>query len=193
MWTKPRTTIQSIVERDAERSIMLLASLSGISQALDKASTKNVGDTYPLFAVLLLAITGGVISGIVTLYIGGFLLKHAGHWLGGKASGDHVRAAIAWSSVPVAWGLLIWIPELLIFGKDLFTSAGESIAAQPALYFSFLAVELVIAIWAVVIFLKSLGQVHGFSAWRALGASLIAIGLILAPLLLIAFAIGAVK
>jgi hypothetical protein len=172
---------------------MLLASLSGISQALDKASTKSAGDTYPLLAVLMLSVVGGVISGIVTLYIGGFLLKHTGHWLGGKGTGVNVRAAIAWSSVPVAWGLLIWVPELLIFGKDLFTSAGESIAAQQALYFSFLAVELVIAIWAVVLMFKSLGQVHGFSAWRALASSLIAICVILVPLLLLALALGAFR
>ena len=190
MWTRPRATIQSIIERDPERSVILLAAPSGISQALDKASTKDAGDTYPLGAVLMFSIMGGVISGIITLYIGGFLLKHTGRWLGGNGSGVNVRAAIAWSSVPVAWGLLIWIPELVIFGEGLFTSSAESIAANQTLYFSFLAVEFAIAIWALVLMFKSLGQVHGFSAWRALGSSVIAICVVVVPLLLIGLVIG---
>jgi hypothetical protein len=193
MWTKPRETIQSIVDRNPEQSVLLLASLSGISQALDKASTKSTGDTYPLLAVILLCIASGAISGIISLYLAGFLLKHAGHWLGGKADGDRVRAAIAWSSVPVAWALLLWLPELAIFGKDLFSSTTPRIDAQPVLYFSFLAVELIIAIWAIVIFFKSLSQVHRFSVWRSIGATLIAVALIAVPILLIALAFGAFK
>jgi hypothetical protein len=165
----------------------------GVSQALDKASTKSLGDTYPLFAVLALSVTTGVISGIISLYIGGFLLKHTSRWLGGTADGDRIRAAIAWSSVPVAWALLLWIPQILIFGKDLFTSAAASVVDNIALYFGFLAIELTIAIWAVVLLFKSLGQVSGFSAWRALGACILAALLVAVPLLLLAFAFGAFK
>jgi len=193
MWTRPRATIQSIVERGPTRFVLLLAALYGISQALDQASAKNAVDTLPLVTVLLIALIGGAISGIITLYVGGFLLKHTGQWLDGKANSEKVRAAMAWSSVPIAWGLLLWIPELLIFGGDLFTSTAERIAAHAVLYFLFMALELIVAFWAMIIFFKSLGQVHGFSAWRAFGATFIAFCLIIVPLLSIALVIGALN
>jgi hypothetical protein len=36
-------------------------------------------------------------------------------------------------------------------------------------------IELIGAIWAIVISLKCLGQAHKFSAWRALGSVLLAV------------------
>lgn len=190
IWLKPRETIQSIIDQDPERSVILLASLSGVSQALDKAAAKSSGDTLSLPVIFGLAAVAGPISGMIGLYIGGFLLKHAGHWLGGSGNGVNVRAAVAWSSVPIIWALLLWIPSLAIFGKDLFTTEAPRVAEHLGLYFALLAIEMVFAVWSVVIFLRALGQVHGFSAWRAIGASLIAISIVVIPIFLLAFLLG---
>ncbi len=185
MWLKPRETIQAIVNRDPTFMVIPLAILSGISQTLDKASTKSLGDSFSLPGIFAFAIVVGVLSGIAGLYIFGYLLKITGKWLGGVSDMANIRAALAWSSVPVIWALLLWVPELLIFGKDLFTSSAPSIAARPVTYFGFLAIELIAAIWGVVIFCKALGQVQVFSAWRALGSAALA-GLIIAvPIVLL--------
>ena len=187
MWLKPRETIQSIVDHNPKQSVLLLASLFGISKVLDKASFNNAADTTSLSGIFAIAIVGGSIYGIVSLYIGSFLIKHTGHWLGGKSNSENVRAAIAWSSVPVAWALLLWIPELAIFGKDLFTSTTPTMVAHPYLAKSLLAIELAIditiTIWTLVLLFRSLGQVHGFSAWKALGACLVAAPLFVVPIL----------
>ncbi len=105
---------------------------------------------------------------------------------------EQVRAAIAWSSVPLIWALPLWIPELALFGQDLFTKATPRLDANPLLAVALIGfglVELIIGIWAIVVFLKCLGQVQGFSAWRALGnallAFLIVFTVILIPILLI--------
>ena len=45
--------------------------------------------------------------------------------------------------------------------------------------------------WAFVVFLKCLGQVQGFSAWKALGNTLLVVPVILLPILLLALAVGA--
>jgi len=53
--------------------------------------------------------------------------------------------------------------------------------ANPSLLIAltgFGIVELVISIWSFIVFLKCLGEVHRFSAWKALAAALVP-GLIL--------------
>lgn len=104
-------------------------------------------------------------------------------WRTGES--EQVRAAIAWSSVPLIWALLLWIPELVLFGQDLFTSSTPRLDANPLLAVALIGfglVELTIGIWAIVVFLKCLGQVQGFSAWRALGNALLAFLIFSRPL-----------
>jgi hypothetical protein len=185
MWSRPRATIQSIVSRDPTHSVVPLAALSGISEALDKASTKSLGDSMDLPAIFVFAVVAGAISGVIGLYIFGYLLRISGKWLGGQSSSVNIRAAVAWSSVPIIWALVLWVPELLLFGKDLFTTAAPSITARPVVYFGFLSVELVVGIWSIVIFCKALGQVQAFSAWRALSSAVLAILIVALPILLL--------
>ena len=192
MWTHPRATIQSIIDSDPERSVLLLASLTGISQALDKASIKNAGDDLPLSLILATSFAG-IISGVIGLYIFGFLIKHASAWLGGKADGEKSRAAIAWSNVPTVWALLLWIPQLALFGNELFSATTPRMDSHPFVVLGFGIIDITIAIWTLVLLCKAIGQINGFSAWRGLGACLIAVSLIVVPIIVIAFAVGVFK
>ena len=192
MWTRPRQTVQSIVETNAEHSVLLLAALAGISQALDKASIKNAGDTLPLPLILGTAI-GGVVSGIIGLYLFGFLVRHAASWLGGTANAEATRAAIAWSNVPIVWALLLWIPQLAMFGKELFSADTPRMESHPFIVLGFGLADISVGIWALIILFKAIGQVSGFSAWRGLGACCIAVALIILPIIAIALAAGAFK
>jgi hypothetical protein len=188
IWVAPRQTIRKIIEVDPAKNVMLLAMLAGIGNALDKASSRNAGNALPLIGILAICIILGPIGGILSLYIGGALFRWTGSWLGGEASSEEVRAAIAWSYVPTILILPLWIPKLLIFGEELFISSTPRIAANPVLSIllpGFSVIELVVGIWAFVVFLKCLGEAHGFSAWKALGASILGTLVILVPLLCI--------
>ena len=165
MWTKPRATIQQIVSSNPNKQVLLLACLAGFSQAMDNASVKNQGDSLEWPYIVLSGAIGGPIGGLIGLYLGGLLLCWTGRWVGGQASSQHVRTAIAWAGVPIVWSLLIWIPELLLFGQELFTSETPRLDASVPLTFTlvgFGVIELIIALWVIVVLLKCLGQVHGF-------------------------------
>jgi len=191
MWTRPRATIQSIVDTNPEKDVLLLASISGVSRALDKASINNLADTAPVSMVFVAAI-GGIVSGIVGLYILGFLLRHSAHWIGGNANAEKTRAAIAWSSVPVAWGMLIWLPQLALFGRELFSASTPRMDATPFVALGLGMLELGVGVWAMILFFKSIGQVNGFSAWRGLASFLIAVALVVVPILALAFSLGGI-
>jgi hypothetical protein len=188
IWIKPRETIRKIVDTDPTKYVTVLAMLAGIGQALDRSSSRNAGDSLPLIAILGICLIFGPIGGIISLYIGGALYRWSGSWLGGQASSEEVRAAIAWSSIPTIFILPLWIPELLLFGEELFTKSTPRLDANPFLaviLFGFLAIELIVGVWAFVILLKSLGEVNKFSAWKALGSLILGTLVILVPILCI--------
>ena len=193
MWTKPRATIQQIVDTNPQRLVLLLAAAAGFGQALDRASINSIGDRLDWPIIFIVAAVGGPIAGVIGLYIGGALIHWTGTWIGGKTSAENIRAAIAWSSVPMLWALLLWIPELALFGQELFTAETPVIDADTTLNSAFLAfgaVEVTIGMWTLIVYLKCLGQVQGFSAWKALGNSILAGLVIIVPILIIAIAIG---
>lgn len=188
IWVKPRETIRKIVETNPTKHVILLAMVAGIGQALDRASSRNAGDTIPLPAILGICFILGPIGGIISLYLGGALYRWSGSWLGGKASSEEVRATIAWSSVPTICILPLWILELLILGREMFTSSTPNIDANPlllAILLGFAIIELVVGLWAFVVFLQSLGEVHRFSGWKALGTVFLGTLVILVPILCI--------
>jgi len=196
MWTRPRSTMQQIIDTNPERLVLLVAALSGISEALDRASMKNLGDRMDLSVILMIAAIGGPLGGIVGMYIAGALLRWTGKWIGGTASPINIRAAVAWSSVPVIWSLLLWVPEIGLFGKELFTRETPIIdSSQNLLYLllGFGAIEVVIGVWALVIFLKCLGQVQGFSAWKALGNTLLAALVVIVPIAVLVVGLAALS
>lgn len=189
IWVKPRQTIRQIIEKNPTKYVILLAALSGIGQALDRASSRNMGDSSDLGLIIPMSLIFGPIGGIVSLYIGGALYRWSGSWLGGKGTEEEVRAAIAWASVPTSLILLLWIPELLIFGSDLFKSSMPLIETNPMLgiaLFGFSSIEFVVGIWTFIILLNTIGEVHKFSAWKALGSIFLGTLVILLPVLLIA-------
>ena len=175
IWIWPRKTIRQIVDADPRYGVTLLAILAGFGQALDEASSGDMGDTLSLPAIFVLCAILGPIGGLISLYFAAALWRWTGSWLGGKASSQEVRAAIAWSSVPNIWAMLLWVPYLAICREEMFTSAMPRTEASLLLLLLLLGlglVEIVISLWAFIVLLKCLAEVHRFSAWRALAATL---------------------
>lgn len=188
IWLEPRRTIERIVAHDPKHWVLPLAALSGVAQTLDRAVERSLGDNLAWPYILASAVIGGSISGLIGLFVGGWLLRLTGRWLGGQGSALHIRTAMAWGSAPIVWGLLLWIPLLLVFGQELFateTPLMDSSLGLLALYLGFALLDIVISVWALVAFLHCLGQVQGFSAWRALGNTLAAVAVVAVPILIL--------
>ena len=196
MWLKPRATMRFILDTDPRRMVIVLAMIGGVARTLDRASSQSLGDRFPLAGVLAFAAIFGALSGMIGLYLFGFLVRWTGGWIGGRGTAEGIRAALAWPNVITAWALLLMIPELFIFREELFTSATPRIEANPLLSLGLMvfgAQEIVCGLWAVVATLKCLGEVQGFSAWRALGNTLLAGLVIAAPFLVLAILVIALR
>ena len=188
MWLHPRRTIGQIVETNPDRLVLLLAAVGGIVEALINASSDSKGENMSLQAILLTSLIGGPLMGVIGLWLGGALLRWTGGWIGGQADSRRIRATLAWANVPLVWSLLLWIPALLLFGAELFAAATPILDASTmlsGLYMVFSFGIGIVSIWAFVVFLHALGEVQGFSAWKALGNSILAGLVVLVPLLAI--------
>jgi hypothetical protein len=176
IWTRPRATIRAIVNTDPYPHVIPLAILGGIVQTLNNASQRNAGDKLPLVAILGIALLLGPVGGFTSLFVGGWFLGLTGRWLGGRARPDQLRAVIAWSYVPVLATIPIWIIQLGFLGRGLFTRETPILDANPTFGLVVMAtgiLEVVLGFWSFVILLKGVGEVHGFSAWKALASMLL--------------------
>jgi hypothetical protein len=168
IWTRPRATIRRIVETDVRYQVTFLAILSGALIWLERRwSSPSTAAAFPILVVI--AVIVGAILGIVELYVNGALLKWAGAALGGVASYAEVRAALAWSRVPVIVAVSIGILAILL-GTDGPMLGGAEFSNSGA---SVLLLHGALVLWGFVVMLKCVGEVHRFSAWRAMGSILL--------------------
>jgi len=188
IWTRPRATIRGIVNINPAYLVILLTIASGIVQALNDAVRINAGDNLSLQAVLVTALVRGSIGGLIFLYVGAWFVGLSSSWLGGRADSGEVRAAMAWSSVPIVATIPIWLIQLAVAGREMFTTEMPNVVANPALSVFMIVttvIEVLLAIWSFVLFLKTLGEVQGFSAWRALASLFLIMVIVLVPIVLL--------
>lgn len=176
IWIAPRATIRRIVDTDPTRHVLMLAALGPALFALYKQWSKAVGDNanlsmlWPVWVVVGVAIQAAL--GILGLYISGVLFRWSGSLLGGTASTVEVRAAFAWSQIPSIATVLVLFAALFMGIPVPQMTPGHLPRIDPAFY-KIMALIAALSFWGLVIHLKCLGEVHRFSAWKALGTLLI--------------------
>ncbi|HEY9159437.1 Yip1 family protein [Candidatus Binatus sp.] len=193
IWTAPRATIRRIVDADPTHNVIALAAIgSGIS-ALSGQWSKALGNNanlsvlWPLWVAFIVALSAAL--GVLSLFIGGVVLKWTGSLLGGVASRVEVRAALAWSQVPAIAGAILFLIAVLLGVPIPVPTPGALPQIAPA-FFMIIVVEGVLGFWGFIVSLKCIGEVHRFSAWRALAAVLIPGLIALAAIGFIVFAGG---
>jgi hypothetical protein len=192
IWTEPRATIRRIVDTDPTRNVIALAAVGPAINALASqwskalASNANLSVLWPLWVAVIVAAEAAI--GVVGLYLGAAVLRWSGSLLGGVASRVEMRAAMAWAQIPGIAATIILLVAVLMGVPGPQAMAG-TLHIDPSFY-KVAAVEGLLGIWGFIVGLKCIGEVHRFSAWRALAATLIP-GLIM--VLLIGFSIFLIK
>jgi hypothetical protein len=168
IWYEPRSTIRRIVDTDARRFVVGIAFVTGAMASIYSqvaVSTVSVSSLphLPRFGTIgltLSTIISGVLS-VISLYGLAALYRWSGHILGGTATRIEMRSALAWAEVP---GLYLGLANIVaaLIGYDA-PGAPSAVSANGV-------VDFIAGIWIFVISLKCIGEVHRFSAWRALGA-----------------------
>jgi hypothetical protein len=179
-----------------ESALLPLAAVGGLVQVLDRASARSLGDNIPFDVILALCGALGPLIGIIELYLGSALISWTGKWIGGEAEADDIRTALAWANVPLIGVFVVWILQVVLLGPELFTTLTPRLDESAGLALTFLALglaQVALGIWAFFILVKGLGEVQGFSAWKAFGNVLLSSMIFVVPiglLVLIVLAVG---
>ncbi len=189
IWSSPRETIRRIVETDPDLHVTLLICLAGISESLDRASTRNAGDDMSLKTILILACILGPLGGLFSVWIFSHLIRFTGIWLNGHGAHDEIQSAMAWASVPNVAGLALWIALLSLLGEEMFTKKTPFLDTHPTSAWIVLAIslaQLILGIWSLVLLCNTVAEVQGYqSAWRGLGNLFLAGAAVMIPILLV--------
>lgn len=189
VWVRPRETYRYVWAHVPASTVVTVAMIGGIFSALDRAATRSAGDGMPLGALLVICVLVGPLSGLLMLYLSSWLVGITGRWIGGTGNSERVRHALGWAQAMVVTLGVFWVPNILIFGPDMFTSEMPTLDQTPQLLWVFMGIallEVIGGVWLMVCGFKMIGEAHRFSAWKALGASLIAGLLMLLPIIFIA-------
>jgi hypothetical protein len=175
IWTEPRLTIRRIVEIDPRRSVIVLAMLAPVLTTLEHQwmAAMSGSKTPPWWPFqVAVEVVGAAIFGILALYVNSGLVTWAGRALGGVGRAIEMRAAIAWSEIPTITAAGASIIALLV---GLMTPPEVGINGLPKMGEPLIelgGVHFVLGVWGFIVSVKCIGEVHKFSAWRALLAVL---------------------
>lgn len=185
---QPRATIRRIVGSDPEYGIFVLTAFAGMSLAFIDLVSRSSEREIPLLTALAAILLGGPVRAFVNLYIGGWLLSWIGRWLGGTAAPAEVRAAIAWSNLPVALGCLGILVVVGMGGEGLL-ERGFAIEASEGLSSRVLDaviwIERFLFVWGYLFLALCLAAVQGFSIWKSIMSMVGVWALISFPALLV--------
>ncbi len=181
IWTSPRATIAAIVSENPNRSLWTLASIFGFSEVMYFAQSAALGSWMQALPILGVGIVLAPFVGYALIAIWSWLLMHTGRWLKGSGSFQDVRAAYAWSCVPLVFNILIWFALVGLFQERLFLNAPTEPSLTPGqagLLFILMSARLTFIIWSLVLYFNALAEVHHFSVLRAIGCAILS-GIIL--------------
>lgn len=188
---RPRATIRGIVEADPSDKVISLVVVACLIPAIASwlagmPVAFRIGATsVPLLkprtwnTIYLFMLAGAPLLGVVMLYVNGALVRWAGSLLRGTAKAVEVRAALAWSMIPGIFGSLLSVGASAtgaVHRPDVNQVHSFKMLAQflTPIDLFLIGVFMAIALWGFIVQLKCVSEVHHFSAWRALGARLIA-------------------
>ena len=156
MWSHPRTTIRAIVETQPTRGVLPLAMVGILGYLLDNGLLRLFRDADIALPIgIPTAVVMSAVAGPVGLYLFGGLFTWIGRQLGGRGTAVHIRAAIAWSLLPLIAGLLVWLPALALWGPGPLAGTDAPAAIQGLSFVRFL-----LGVWCIVLLSRAVGEVH---------------------------------
>jgi hypothetical protein len=188
IWTKPRLIFKFINDNHYDKFVKLLLVLAGISRAFDRASMKDMGDKMSIWGILSLSIILGGLLGWISYYIYAALLSWTGDWLDGKGDTTSILRILAYAMTPAIISLLLLIPQIGIYGNEIFKADGDITSAgliPNILVYGSMILELILGIWTIVLCVIGVSEVQKLSIGKSILNLLLPILVFAVPIIII--------
>lgn len=182
IWTRPRATIARIVASNPNRSLWWLAAIYGFCSLMNLFQSIALGSAMGTLGILILAIVLSPFYGYISFCIWSWFVTWVGKWFRGQGTFKTIRAAYAWSCVPIVLNIPLWLLMVILFGHQLFLNFPDAHllpSSQVLILFIILIAKVVLAIWSLVIYLNALAEVQNYTVLRAI-LNVVVAGVILA-------------
>ncbi|QKG83107.1 hypothetical protein GXN76_00625 [Kroppenstedtia pulmonis] len=186
IWIHTRETVHELIEHNRPVMMYLLILLFGLNISLERASITNLADSTSLLAIPIIVLLLTPIMGFAVWFFGGLLVYWTGSWLGGIGTFKEMRIAVAWSTIPFALKTIIWVLQVILFGREMFAEITPRIDSSPLLTILLgliTLIDLIITAWFYVILSKSIGEAHNISSIKGFLSIVLGIALVLGCLL----------
>lgn len=183
VWTQPRSTVARVVQENPKHHFWILASLYGFSSMMDLLQSMALGDSLGLIAIFLLALFFAPLYGYLQFSIASWAVLWTGKLFKGAGNFLSIRAAYAWSSVPTALNVPLWLLMAAIFGHQLFMNLPSTDLISGGKVFTLyivLLAKFILGVWSLVILVNAVSEVQKVSILKSI------INLILAALFFLA-------
>ena len=185
IWTSPREVFKFIHENQYDKHVGILLFFAGISRALNRAALRGLGDRSSLFAILALSIIVGGLFGWITYYFYAFLLSWTGKWIDGQGDSKSILRIMAYAMFPGLIALLLKIPQIAVYGNEMFKSDGDITSAgilANSIVYSSMFLEIIFGLMSVVFIVIGLSEVQKLSIGKSILNLILPIILILSVL-----------
>ncbi len=173
IWVHPRATIRKIITENPNRNLVLLAAIYGFTSLLNLFQSASIGRvTGGTSLIILIGIVLSPIWGYIFFAVWSGFVTWTGKWFKGQGNFTTIRAAYAWSCVPLTINIFLWVVLMWLFGNQLFLNFPDAYPLQNThvyLLFAILLIKIVISIWSLIIYLNALAEVQQYSIYRAVG------------------------
>jgi Yip1 domain len=158
VWLKPRRVFRQLSEQPIGLPDQLLGAAQGIMNLLVYCRALDLGSKLNLAQIFSGALVFGTIAGIVSLHVMAAIYTRIAKRAGRAPTRRQVVHVLAYSGVPVALSLAIWVVTALLTGEVTFVGApGDVDGFVSLLLGAQMIVYGLLAVWTVLL------QVMGFS------------------------------
>lgn len=171
IWASPREVFKFINDNHYDKYANVLLFFAGISKAFDRASLKDMGDKTSLLTILAVCIIVGGLLGWISYYLYAALLSWTGKWIKGQGDTKSILRIISYAMTPSIIALIFLIPQIGIYGNEMFKSDGDITSGglvENILFYSSLIIELILGIWTMIFFVVGVSEVQKLSIGKAI-------------------------
>jgi len=194
IWTSPRKVFKFINDNHYDKYVNSLLFFAGISRAFNRASLKDMGDKMSLLTILGLCIILGGLLGWISYYIYAALLSWTGKWIKGQGDTKSILRIISYDLTPAIIALIFLIPQIGIYGNEMFKSDGDIISAgltANIFVYGSMILEFILSIWTIIFCIVGISEVQKLSIGKSILNLLLPLLIFAIPIIIIVLIIQA--
>lgn len=192
IWVKPKLVFDYIFKYYPDKYLNALLIIASFISTLERILDKGYNLDSAYIITLLFSTLFGALITYGCYYLFAWILRVIGtHLFNGKAKNKDYLIVIAWSNIPMIASIILTFLVIVLFGA---TAASDNYipttTTNEMVIIGFTFLELILAIWSIVIMVIGVMKIQNFNVWKALGNVLLPFAVLVIIVLILVFMIG---